>query len=294
MTEVYAFLAAFTVQILMSVLGPARFIRRVQATGIPERLAQLYPGVDLNLRRERFVTRYRALNAGIAVLGLLLLAWLSSYMWHPNWNFRPVVTLTCVYFLVQTLVPLGLIVPSVIRFNKAHKRSELLDGKRKAILQRRGLFDFVSPFTVFVAVFGYLLFAAFVIFVEHQRFPKSGGLVVLGTITLVYALNGFLVYGVLYGKKPNPFETHEGRVHTIGVTVKGLVYTCIAGVAFLSLTITLGLLHWQRWMPFALSAYFVITGLLSVIGMTMPPRQQGADGLGSGGRPTPGTGDLSA
>ena len=293
MTEVYAFLAAFTVQILLSVLGPARFIRRVQATSIPERLAQLYPGVDLSLRRERFVTRYRALNRGIAVLGLLLLGWLSHYMRRPDWDLRPVVTLVCVYFLVQTLLPLGLIVPRAIRFNKAHKRSELLEGKRKAILQRRGLFDFVSPFTVFVAVLSYLLFAAFVIDIEHHRFPKSAGLIVLGIITLVYALNGFLVYSVLYGKKPNPFETHEGRVHTIGVTVKALVYTCIAGVAFVSLSITLGLLHWQRWMPFALSAFFVITGLLSLMSMTIPPPQPGVDGLDSGGRPTPGTRDLS-
>ena len=32
-----------------------------------------------------------------------------------------------------------------------HKHS-LPDSKRKAILERRGLFDFVSPFVVFLAV----------------------------------------------------------------------------------------------------------------------------------------------
>jgi hypothetical protein len=73
MIETYAFLAMFTLQILaMSVLYPAWFIRycRRQATSIPaECLAQLYPGVDVSLARERFLTRYRTLNAGIAVLG---------------------------------------------------------------------------------------------------------------------------------------------------------------------------------------------------------------------------------
>jgi hypothetical protein len=67
----------------MSVLYPARFSKhvRVQATSLPaERLAQLYPGVDLDLARERFLTRYRTVNTGIAVLGLLLLSWLFSYM----------------------------------------------------------------------------------------------------------------------------------------------------------------------------------------------------------------------
>ena len=68
MIEAYAFLAAFTVQILaMSVLYPAWFIRyvRVQATSIPaERLAQLYPGVDVGHAQERFLTRYRAAEHG--------------------------------------------------------------------------------------------------------------------------------------------------------------------------------------------------------------------------------------
>jgi hypothetical protein len=299
-TEVYAFFAAFTIQVLMSVLGPACFVRRVQATTIPERLAQLYPGVDLSLRREHFLTRYRTLHTGIVVLGLLLLGWLFSYMRHPDWDLRPVVALVCGYFLVQTFLPLGLILPRVIRFNKAHPRSSLLEGKRTAVLQRRGLFDFVSPFTVFVAVLSYLLFTAFVIyvqqhpFIQQRPFPRSSALVLIGTITLVYAFNAFVLYGVLYRKKPNPFETHEGRVHTIGVTVKILVYTSIAGVVFMSLTLIIGLLHWQRWMPFALSVFFVITGLVSLMGMTKPPRQPGADGLGSSGRPSPGTRDLSA
>ena len=50
------------------------------------------------------------------------------------------------------------------------KRS-LPEGKRKAILQRRGLFDFVSPFIVFLAVLSYFLFAAFVIYIRQHPFP---------------------------------------------------------------------------------------------------------------------------
>ena len=84
MIEAYAFLAAFTVQILtVSVLYPAWFIRyvRVQTTRLPaERLAQLYPGVVVGHAQERFLTQYRALTTGTAVLGVLLLGWLFSYM----------------------------------------------------------------------------------------------------------------------------------------------------------------------------------------------------------------------
>ena len=133
MIEAYAFLAAFTVQILvMSVLYPAWFIRyvRVQATSFPaERLAQLYPGVDLGHAQERFLTRYRALTTGIAVLGLLLLGWLFSYMRRPDWDEGPVEVLVTVYFLAAQMLPLVLVVWVGVRFNKEHKRS-LPEGKR--------------------------------------------------------------------------------------------------------------------------------------------------------------------
>ena len=213
MIEAYAFLAAFTVQILvMSVLLPAWFIRyvRVQATRFPaERLAQLYPGVDLGRAQERFLTQYRALTTGIAVLGLLLLGWLFSYMRRPDWDDGPVEVLVTVYFLAAQMLPLALLVWVGVRFNKEHKRS-LPEGKRTAILQRRGLFDFVSPFIVFLAVLSYFLFAAFVIYIQQHPFPGFAGLINLGAVTLVYALNAFVVYRMLYGKKEQSVRDARG------------------------------------------------------------------------------------
>ena len=149
----------------------------MQATRFPaERLAQLYPGVDLGLAQERFLTQYRALTTGIAVLGLLLLGWLFSYMRRPDWDDGPVEVLVTVYFLAAQMLPLVLVVWIGVRFNKEHKRS-LPEGKRTAILQRRGLFDFVSPFIVFLAVLSYFLFAAFVIYIQQHPFPGFAGLI---------------------------------------------------------------------------------------------------------------------
>jgi len=273
MIEAYAFLAMFPLQILaMSVVYPAWFIRysRRQAASIPnERLAQLYPGVDLDLARERFLTRYRRLNAVIVVTGLLLLGWLFDYLQRPDWDGGRVEILVTSYFLLQAVLPLGLLLWHGVRFNKARHRP-LAKGKRTANLQRRGLFDFVSPIVVSVAALGYFLFAAYVIYLQQHPFKGFAGLVSLGAVTLVYALNAFVVYATLYGKKPNPFQTHEGRVHTIGLVVKSSIYSCIACVVFLSLNFTLMLLDLQRWGPFALSVFFVITALLSLMGMIAP------------------------
>lgn len=284
MIEAYAFLAMFAVQILtMSVLYPTWFIRywRRQLTIMPpESVAQLYPDVDVGPALERFLARYRTLNASIAVLGLLLLGWLFNDLRRPDWDDGPAEILVTVYFLVQALVPLALAIGFGVRFNKEHKRP-VVEGKRTATLQRRGLLDFVSPFTVCIAVLTYLMFVGAVISIRQSPFPGFAGLVNIVAITLVYALNAFVVYAVLYGKKPNPFETPESRARTMSLTVKSCVYSCVACVAFLSLNFTLALLNWQRWEPFALSAFFVITALLSLMGMTAPPRKPQSDELGS-------------
>jgi MFS family permease len=285
--EAYAFLVMFTIQILAtSVLYPTWFIRhcRRQATSIPaERLAQVYPGVDVSLAQARFLALYRALNTVIAVLGLLLLGWLFSYLRRPDWDDGPVEALVAAYFMVQVALPLALIVWLGARFNRAHRRTAP-QRKRKAVLERRGLFDFVSPVAVLLAVLSYFLFVAYVIYIRQHPFPGFAGLISIGAITLVYALQALVVYLVLYGKKSNPFETHAGRLRRIGLGVKCCVYSCIAAVVFLALNFTLVLLDLQRWEPFALSVFLVITALLSLMGMIAPPRQPEADGLSS--RPT--------
>jgi hypothetical protein len=276
MIEAYAFFAAFTIQILiMSVLLPTWFIRyvRMQTARVPaERLAQLYPGVDLGRAMERFLTQYRALTTGSAVLGMLLLGWLFSYMRRPDWDDGPVELLVSGYFFVAQMLPIFLLVWFGVRFNREHK-IQLPEGKRTAVLQRRGLFDFVSPFVVGLAVLSYLLFAAFVIYLRRDPFPGFAGLISIVGVTLVYALNALVVYMMLYGKKGNPFETHEGRLRTIGLAVKSSVYSCIVIVVYLSLNFSLGMLDLQRWEPFVLSIFFVVTALLASMGFSAPPRQ---------------------
>jgi hypothetical protein len=283
MLEANAFLAMFTMQILAaSVVYPALFVRsvRVQATSFPtERFAQLYPGVDFSRARERFLTQYRALHTGLAVLGLLLLGWMFSDTRRMEWYHGPVKDLAAVYFVVQAL-PNYLVAWLGVRAGKVLRRS-FPEEKRRAVLQRRGLFDFVSPFVVSLAVLGYFLFVALAIHVEQNPFPGfRGALFKIGGVTLVYAMCAVAVYVMLYGRKINPLETHAARVHTMGLTVQVLVYSCIAVVVFVSLDLALGLLDLNEWEPFALSTFFVAITLLSFIGLTALPRQPEAAGLG--------------
>src|SRR5262249_33525178 len=106
----------------------------------------------------RFLARFRAANRVVVVLGLLLLGWLIRYMQRPNWDVGAV-GVVMPYFVLQYF-PIVLIAWFYKRFNKVHKRL-LPEPRRKAVLQRRGLFDFVSPFSVLLVILAYFQFVAF-------------------------------------------------------------------------------------------------------------------------------------
>jgi hypothetical protein len=281
MIEVYAFLAAFTVQILaMSVLHPAWFIRyvRAKATEFPaERFGQLYPGVEHGATLERYLKLYRGLNLGIALLGLLLLGWLFNHMQRADWYDGPVKLLTLAYSMLQ-LLPLCIASFFAIRYGKLLKK--LLEAKRTAVLQRRGLFDFVSPFAVFVAVLGYFLFVAYMFYIAQNPFPGfAGPLINIVAATLICASQAFAVYKMLYGRKG--LETHAVRMYMIGLGVKACVYISILITVSLSLDFTLKLLDLPRWQPFAGSVHYVFFAFLLSMMFTVPPRRPEADGLGA-------------
>ena len=275
MLEAYAFIAAFTVQIMaMSILLPAQLLVRIRDQAgrhSTERFAQLYPGVDLTLARERFVTRYRATNIGIAILGFAVLGWLFNYLQRPDWDDGPVEAIVGAYFGVQAL-PILFMTFMSIKFKRKVLKDSAPEGKRKATLQRRGLFDFVSPFAVALAALLYVLFAAFVIYLYQHPFKGFAGPVVnLGVITLVYALEAFCIYTMLYGKKINELETNADGMFMIGLGIRCCVYACILSTVFISLNFTLVLLDMQRWEPFAMSVFLTLCALLSMRAYTAPP-----------------------
>jgi magnesium-transporting ATPase (P-type) len=154
------------------------------------------------------------------------------------------------------------------------------ERKRTASLQRRGLFDVVSPFTVFLAVLAYLLFAAFMITIQQHPIAGFAGYFFLRTITMVCALNAFVVYWLLYGRKRWTLETRAYRAQAVEVQVKIVFYVSIAAIVFISLLTTLRLLNLRGWMPFAMSVYFVIIMLFTSMMLFALRRQAEADRLG--------------
>lgn len=284
MIEVYLFLAAFTAQILgMSVLVPSRFARLIRTgwKNIPaERLAELYPGVDVGQAHERFLARYRAVNTVIAVLGFLLLGWYIGYMQRPNWDLGVVSGMGTAYVMLQNF-PFILIAWFTHRFNKVHRRL-LREPKRKAVLQRRGLFDFVSPPTVLLAVLAYFLYVAVIFYAAQHPFPGFGGAFAnIGGVSLMYIILGAIVMYLLYGKKKDPLQTNADRIQMVRGVATFYAWVCILMSVLMSFSIAQKLLDLETWGPFAGTVFFLIVTLLLLRGFSAPPRQPEAVGPGS-------------
>ncbi len=284
MIEVYLFLAVFPVQILgMSVLVPSRFARLIR-TGLenipPERLAELYPGVDVGQAHERFLARYRITNTVIAGLGLLLLGWFISYMQRPKWDLGVVSGMGTAYVMLQNF-PFILIAWFTHRFNKVHRRL-LREPKRKAVLRRRGLFDFISPSTALLAILAYLQYVAVIFYAVRHPFPGFGGAFAnIGGVSLMYMLLGAIVVKLLYGRKKDPLQTNADRIRMVRGVANFYAWVCILMSVLLSFSIAQKLLKLETWGPFAGTVYFLIITLLLLRGFSTPPRQPEADRLDS-------------
>jgi hypothetical protein len=288
MIEAYAFLAMFMVQILAgSIVFPERVIRSVRRWGhefSSERFKQLYPEVDYKKSVGRFVTIFRAANIVVAVLGFLLLGWFYTLVRQPDWTGE--LKMQVVAYIFMQFAPLTLLaVYGVVRgFKQLVQPSQ--EAKRTACLQRRGLFDFVSPFAVWLAVLSYFVFVVFAVYLDLEVYQNASlsrqCYIAIGAVTAIYAFNAFVIYKYLYGRK-NPLVSHEGRVHSIGMNVKGAVYGSIATTCFFSLMGVVGQPHLKEWQPFALSLFLVVTWLLCLMGVSSPPRKPGVDAADSSG-----------
>jgi hypothetical protein len=286
MIEAYALFAVFSAQLLVaSVLFPAWFIRRVRkkaSSEFAERYAQLNPGVDRARAVERFVLLFRAANWAIALVGLVVLGWFFNYTQRPDWDDGPVETLVSMYFALQSL-PIVFVAVAQVRFRWKVLSQTAPEPKRKATLQRRGLFDFVSPLAVLAAAVAYVLYAVYLVYIAQHPFPGFAGIGVnLGIVTLMYALQGFIVYRTLYGKKINGLETNAAAMRAMGTSVRVCVCVCTAAIVNMSINFTLVLQDMQRWEPVAASAFMVFCILLCMFVLPMPLGAQDAEGSGPG------------
>ena len=263
MIEMYGFIAAFTAQIIFfSVLGPLR-VTGVLREQIQRFIVEQAPPIDpaAAARVDRRLRLLRSLGLGTAAIGAALLVGMIRYMQRPDWTDGPLEAIVPAYFMIQVL-PTFLAVVIAISFHGVLKKS-LPSRKRKALLQPRGLFDFVSRSAVALAGLAYFLYIALLAYIEQHPFPGFAGLLVnAGFITLMYVLMATAIFVTLRRMGSSPLQGREERMHAVGVAVTVCVYSCIVGVLNISMNMTLILLDQQRWEPTFGSIGFVVLGVL--------------------------------
>lgn len=119
----------------------------------------------------------------------------------------------------------------------------------------------------------------YLMYVAKNPIQKDIGYQMLAAITLGFALTQGWLFWRVYGRKV-PLESNADRMHSTGVQAKGSVYGTVLGVMLVCLVITLPRLGLQAWLPFTLSAFFVILSLQFFRALTVANRQP-ADGLGA-------------
>ena len=78
-----------------------------------------------------------------------------------------------IYFLIQ-VIPMCLGAVAISNFNKSLWQQ--FPGRRHtAVLQRRRLFDFISPVPVILAGVLYVLFVLLVMYIQQNPFPGFAG-----------------------------------------------------------------------------------------------------------------------
>ena len=282
MIEAYAILTVFMVQILfVSVLHTGWVIRYFQGKlenhYADERYARIFPDWD-RARMDRFLAGFRTVNIGIALLGVVPLFWLFDMMRSPDWDVWAVRRLITLYFMVQ-MAPFMVLAANRLWVALQARRRAPPEVKRTASLQRRQLFDFVSPATVFIAVLAYVLCAGLSLYFLQNPVPEiSHPVRPLAMATEVYAIYAAVIYWMMYGKRVYRLDTHAERMREAALGIKAMFYVGIIIIAHVWFNLGLEVLHVERWIPISTSVNLMVMILVVSRCLTVPPRAPEAAG----------------
>jgi hypothetical protein len=247
--------------LLLSLYLPGKVLRRVRyvtETYPPSSYPRLYPvTADVRERAER---NYRNLNrfALLIGFGLVFIGIYSPSEEMLHWDSISVLT---IYMALQ-YSPLIIAATSGFTYFNVKRKMDRRTT-RKAELHPRRLFDFISPTVVAIALVVYVAFVGLIVYVSQFDFPWFGGYWNIVGITVLYLFLAGTIVQILYGKKKDPYQTHDDRIRQIDLNVKLMVYSSIIGTLFVGIAIGLHAFDFEALIPVALSLYCQILALLS-------------------------------
>ena len=260
------FYLVFLSQILLiSFYYPRKILNRMRHvfdTYPPSAYPKLYPKpVEYYELRRR---NYRTMNSGILLVGLLILAGLVGYPGSTAWggrsDFFSYSSIAFLYFLVQCF-PIMLLDLSSI---KCFRLMRSANSTRKAELQPRRLFDFVSPAIIGIAVSTYIAFCVFIIYIRKFEFEWFGGYANIFGATLMNLFFSLAMFWQIYGKKLDPHQAPDDRKRQITILVHICVFVSISATIFVAISVVLSALDMRNLQAVSQSLYFQLIGAISL------------------------------
>ena len=260
MPDHFYFYLIFASQILLiSFYFPRKMFNRigyVLTTYPPAEFPKLYPQPIEYYERARH--NYRNMNFYILLAGLVLLVGLLFYPRSGKWDGA----IVNAYFILQ-FAPMLLLEIWTRKYYQRMRESDQ-STTRKAELNPRRLFDFISPAIVGLAIIFYFAFIALILYIRQFDFPWFGGYWNIVGVTAGNLIFAGIIAWNLKGKKRDPYQAYEDRLKQMELVVKQMVFMSIAMTAHIAMVIVIASLDLRYLQPAVVSLYLQ---LMAVIGL---------------------------
>ncbi len=248
--------------ILVSSYFPRKLLSRMKAvleTYPPSKYPKLYPKpIEVYEKGQR---NYRIMNQIILVAGFILL--FAVGLWDYSSDGTVSDLFPFVYFMVQ-VIPLMLMEISGFAYFKLMRKADLRT-RRKAELQPRRLFDFISPTIFGVAIFMNIACIFFYLYIDQFQFHwGSDAFVISITLIAMNTLFAGINYWNLTGKKLDPYQSSKDRIRQIEASVRSLVFVSIGASIFIIITAVINQFNLDYLEPSIMSLYLQLIALASL------------------------------
>jgi hypothetical protein len=246
----------------LSYFYPKQVIRRIDyvLTHCPEsEYPKLYPISVDRINTIKLVFKY--LNHFFALIGIFLLSYFLFIVPDYREHLNILDDLPLLYGMSQ-FIPLFIL--EVLGFKHLKlMRQQNTQTSRKADLQPRRLFDFIHPIHLLLAVFTYIGFVLFELFISNFSINLDVG-IKIGTITLVNIM--FIVLGManLYGKRRDPYIENVERNKQTKFVLQSLLFTSIFVSIYLMLHSWVNINELNYLEVLINSLYFQVLALFSI------------------------------
>ena len=207
------------------------------------------------------INLYLLINSINFILGWVIVYYIYEGSLISEKGINPM--LPWAYFMIQ-MIPSQLLEFFGFRMSKLMKLEDSRTNK-SATLQPRHLFQYISPIlfgTVIMAYFGFVLFA---FYLEGFSFVLGGKAFLMSLILLLgYIFFFTVILWLIYGKKPDPYQSTKDRVKSVSLLIKTSCYTMIACAFFMGFTAAVSAFQFKAMMPVAMSVFLQFIVVISM------------------------------